>query len=449
MSEYKEQAQKIVEKALLNGADETEVFISKGKSTGFSIQNNAIEAASGREEFGFGIRIIKNKRIGFAYSTILDNAEDTIKKAISSSKLSEPTSYSFPKPSKITNIHNIYDKKIANLEPNQCISFLSDLIRSACSVNSSIVVSGGGMSAGENDFTIVNSHGLCFSENETFVSVSAGVLFNGNEKTTGFDMVESRVFDVDFCSVGKNAAQMALDMRKAKKMESKKTAVIFTPFTFEPLLEFIVTPALYGDQAMRGSTFFSNKIGSAVIDESLTVLDDPLLDSGLNSCSIDDEGTASRKTVLIDEGVLRSFLYDSITASKYSTISTSNGIRAEDFKGVPRTAARNLIVQSPNSSSFQNLLRDTSDGVLVYELLGAHTSNPASGDFSVGSSILFRIKNGEIAYPLKKAMLAGNMFSSIKKSAEIGNDYKKLSGSFSPSSFYIPSIRLQDVNVIT
>jgi PmbA protein len=155
---------------------------------------------------------------------------------------------------------------------------------------------------------------------------------------------------------------------------------------------------------------------------------------------------------LIKNGILKGFMFDIDTASKFDTQSTGNGLRCErwatsrSYKAPPKTVCRNFVVEG-NSKKVEDLISEVENGLLVYEVLGAHTSNPASGDFSVNSSSLFKIEKGEVAYPVKSAMLSGNLPECLKKVRGIGDDYKHKTGGLSPVGFYIPTYCLDGVTV--
>ena len=181
-------------------------------------------------------------------------------------------------------------------------------------------------------------------------------------------------------------------------------------------------------------------------------MDDGALPGGLNSAAVDDEGACSRRTELISRGVLSGFLYAQSTALEYGVESTANAIRAgrlsssSNYKSSPTVKARHIGVEGERQN-VDDLMADVKEGVLVYDVLGAHTSNPASGDFSVNSPMIFKIESGEVVHPIKSAMLAGNFPEALKYVKGMGDDHKLVSGGLTPISFYIPSISLEGIRV--
>jgi len=154
---------------------------------------------------------------------------------------------------------------------------------------------------------------------------------------------------------------------------------------------------------------------------------------------------------LIDDGVLKMFLYDEFSAMESGARPTGNAMHADrmesgtTYKVPPTTCARNLILEGRTASE-EALIRDTKNGVLVLDVLGAHTSNRASGDFSVAIYAGYAIRDGEIAYPLKGGMIGGNM-PALLMGADLADNYKLVASGLSPATGYIPSIKFENVRV--
>jgi PmbA protein len=168
-------------------------------------------------------------------------------------------------------------------------------------------------------------------------------------------------------------------------------------------------------------------VGDKVSAESLAIADDGLLSGGMDSSAFDGEGVPSQRTVLIDEGILKGYLYDSYTAGKEGARSTGNAVRS-GYSDVPCVGSRNLILSSSDS---RDLLAETK-GLMVGSLIGAHTANPISGDFSVEAKNAFLIAPGEDAKPIRSLMLAGNFFE-LLKDIEIGRDVRAIGAIVTPT----------------
>jgi PmbA protein len=443
---------KIVDMALKRGAHEAEVFMIKSEGRGFMIERNSVSSTSGGMQKGIGIRVVKDKKLGFAYCTEEEKADKAIERALSLSKLGKQSEFTFPEPGKTKRIKNIHDDSIVKYSAEEALEGVKDLISSALEVDPDIIVTRGGVSYGFESFVIVNSKGLEVEDEGTEIHASVNMVLRKNGLSTGFEDFSSRILDIDFNAIGRRCAELTVRGQNVKKVEKKEMTVVLTPYAFANLLEFVTAPALYGEAAHKGESVYSGKLGDIVASENISIIDDGLLSGGLNSAIVDDEGVPSKRTELISKGILNGFLYSQSSAIEYKADNTANAMRAErlassrNYKSTPSVKARNIIVEG-EAKSVKSLLDEVDEGVLVYEVLGAHTSNPASGDFSVDSPILFKIEKGEIVYPIKSAMLSGNFPSCLKKVVAIGDDHKLLPGDLTPVSFYIPTVSLEGVRV--
>ena len=176
-------------------------------------------------------------------------------------------------------------------------------------------------------------------------------------------------------------------------------------------------------------------MGQQVIDPALSVLDDPFLERGLSSTRWDAEGVSTRKIAYIRQGILEGFSYDLKTAYRYGQESTGNAVRA-GHGGAPAIGTHNIIVDGPR----EDVMAD--EAIYVEDVVGAHTANPLSGDFSVELTNPFRIAGGAYGTPVRKAMMSGNVFGMLADSASLGKDDRVI------GSLVLPSIRLQKQHII-
>jgi PmbA protein len=151
------------------------------------------------------------------------------------------------------------------------------------------------------------------------------------------------------------------------------------------------------------------------------VLDDGLLEGGLGTAPTDDETVPMKKKTVIERGRLTMFLYNTYTANKDKTASTGNGMRG-GFKGLPGVGLTNLYIE-PGDSTLQDLMASVGRGLYITEVMGMHTANPISGDFSVGATG-FWIEKGEKAYPVREITIAGNILDLMKNVAVVGSDIR-------------------------
>ena len=195
--------------------------------------------------------------------------------------------------------------------------------------------------------------------------------------------------------------------------------------------------AFDGENVRRGRSILKDKIGEKIANPTLSVIDNPLLEKGMLTSKCDGEGSVSKETELIKDGVLNSFLYDIYTANKVGGKTTSNGNRYS-YMSTPMISPTNLEFKFSETKD----LSEIDKGVLTTSVLGAHTANPISGDFSVEASNAFKIENGELTDPINKAMISGNIFEIMKKVEGLDSEIRQY------GSFIIPKLLVHDLRVV-
>jgi len=448
--------EKGLEKAQRAGAQDAEVGIISGEGFSLSIQNNAINSSSGGTGLGIAIRILKNHRLGFAYCTRADDMEAAVEQAVSASRLGKRTGMKFPgRPPRWPDAGALYDRRLAHLTPGEGTELLAGMVDAATGADPCLNVTGGGIGADMRSFAIANTAGLACVVETTDVYGSVHVVCRkGDSVSTGSESDFSHRHDLDFPTIGESAARLALDSLHGRKLEGGVMPVVFTPEALSNLVEFITVPAFFGNRAHRGESVYSDRMDENVVHPELDIYDDGLLPNGHYTSPLDDEGVPSRRVDLVASGMLRSYLYDLETAAEYGMMSTSSGLRAgglasaRGFKMPVEVHSRNFTMEGRNpKNSREDVIAEIDRGVLIHEILGAHTANPASGDFSVNSSTLFYIENGEIACPIRQAMLSGNFPAALENMIAIGRDFKNLGGSLSVNGMNLPTMALDGIRV--
>ena len=192
----------------------------------------------------------------------------------------------------------------------------------------------------------------------------------------------------------------------------------------------IISACFSGDAVLKNKSFLAGKLGQCVASPELMLIDDGTLPNHLGSASFDGEGTATQRTVLLEHGVLRNYLHDCHSAAKAGVVSTGNGMRGS-YKGTPHVATTNYYLEAGNQKP-EELIGAVERGIYVTEILGAHTANPVSGDFSFGASGIL-IEHGHLTKPVRGITIAGNFQQLLKKIIGIGNDLTFFGGQGAPT----------------
>ena len=438
MTDIFEIARKSLGYAKKAGADETEIYCIRGRSVTIDVQKDEIDLAKESLISGIGIRAIVKGAVGFSSTNDLSRAEEACILAVKSARVrkGDPEWSGLPQKKKCPVVRDVLDKKLVNIDIESCIEHTALMIEGAKSVPSVSPTSGNFMSLNSTTL-ILNSNGVEVKEEDTFVNASIDTATKGAEMSTGSEFDASRMLDVDFYKIGKSAAQLANRSQNGVRAETGDIPVLLEPMAFSDILENTFLTSLNSDNVQKGRSALIGKMGSIIANEKLSLTDDGILPGGMGTASTDDEGTPSRKNELVKNGTLTSFIYDCYTAGKEKIESTGNAVRGS-FTSTPSISIRNLIVDYPRS----DITGETNNGVIVNSVIGAHTANPISGDFSVEARNSFIIKDGEIGSPIKSMMISGNIFELLKNIDGAGKDVRRV------SNIITPTIRVSRMKVI-
>ncbi len=430
-------AENAVDISLKKGAAEAEVYVYEGQATSVGIERGQITKSNRIIDRGLGVRVSVNKAIGFAYTNIIESQiaiEDTILKALSAARASKPDQdwNGLPEKKPYASAEKTYDRKIFELRSEDLVDVASVMLDAAVNVNKRVFPIEGGAGAAYLSNAIANSNGITGFDKGTIIECSlAAVVKEGNTVTpVCFEFNAERSYNIDPEWVGKEAAHLAVSALKTKRIETKNTKLILTQFALQDLFYFTLINAVKADNVQRNQSPFKGKIGAKVASENVTIYDDGLFQGGLRTGTFDGEGAPHQKTLLVEKGVLRSFLYDNYAAKKEGKESTGNASRA-GYLSTPDIDATNFHLMPGNKTSDQ-LMDEVDDGLIIYYLQGAHSSNPVSGEFSVVATPAWKIRKGEIVHSSRGVMLAGNIFEVLKNVSVIADNDRKMGQLISP-----------------
>ena len=424
--------EKILKIAEKHGACACEVFYSSAKSYSFSTAGEVIKTKEYDSDSGFGIRVLKNRRIGFSYFTDRNKAEEAVKTAVAVSKFSEEVAgFEFSHDKKFKDVKGIYDKKLANLCENDAKNLIYDLFSGARECAEPIESD---LSFGTSKIKIINSCGLDTGGKYTKISCTMQA---GYKNSSAYSTYASCNLDIDPFKLGKSAGVLAKQMYKPGKIKSCKTNIIFNSSALHELFSGMLFPAVNGSNTRRGLSFFCGKQGKEVANNILNIYDDPLYREGLGSSSFDAEGSETFKKPIIENGILKKFLYDLKNAALAKTKTTGNCERSGYSS--PVSVSPSNIVVSPGDT--KNLISECKNGIYLHSALGWHTANSLTGDFSVSIDVGFKVEDGEIKKGVS-GIIAGNFFEMLKKIKGIEKKQERYLDLISPK------IEFYDVGVI-
>ena len=424
------------EKEVKKICDEYEVYVNTGKTIELDSKNDELNFAKEEITQGIGIRVLKDSKMGFAFTSDLNKITQTAAQALENTKLNNPDeNYAFSQETKVNEVDKLYDKKFENLNLDEAIDFLNNIITKASETKCE--VTSAGFSANSGKSLILNSNGVSIANKGTGFGAGLSVNIEANENVaTAYDSISSRYYDLDGNKLASDVCKLAIDSINTKPVETKDYDVVLDYYAATGLLSTFLA-AFNGENVQRQRSILHDKINEEIVSPSLSIANDPTLEKRMYSTKCDGEGTVSKKTNLVENSVLKSFMYDIYTANKGNTTSTGNGYRGS-YSSTPQVSPSNITLEFEQNIGIDEI----SEGVLTTSVLGAHTANPISGDFSVEASNAFKIENGEISYPINKAMISGNIFEIMKKCEGVKSEIKQ----YGP--FILPKILVHNLRVV-
>jgi len=448
-AELIEYGKRAVDFALRNGADEAEAYLSMSSGTSIDIERGQIVRSAKSVDQGLGVRAVYRKAVGFSYTNTLTvkTIENVASRDFKAAKASRPDKdwLKFPSHGCLGKPKGTYDKRILDLSSDILVTMTTDMLEAVTSYDKRVLAVAGGTAKSLFSSAVVNSNGIESSDVGTVVGCSMETIArDGSDVTPAcYEVNMERVYDVDPIGVGVEVATQALSSLGARKIGSGTFPVIFTQAAFRSLLYYTVINAVKADYVQRKRSAFKDKIGEKVASELVTVHDDGLLDGGLLTGKFDDEGVPSQKTSIIEKGILKNFLYDNYTANKAGVESTGNASRSgvASYASTPVLAASNFVFKEGNKTP-EKLVSEVDEGLIVYGVQGAHSSNPESGEFSVVATPVWKIEKGNVAYAIRDVMLTGVFFDVLRNVSALGNNVRKL------GQLVAPWVRVENVKVI-
>jgi len=431
-------AEDIIRKTLKKGCDAVEVFIKNAKGLSVEAKGGEVEALEATRDCGISIKVIRNRKLGFAFTTSPEEIENTIEEAVRGAGWTVEDEYVDIPADEACKEVLIFDKTIKEIKEDDVINNALKLEESALAFDKRIKkVRNAAVTSDTASTIIVNSKGVSVSYESTYYSAHVTTLAqNGNgDSQMGWDFAGSRrMSDVDIASTGKTASARAVELLGSRKITTTVAPVILSPSVAVNFLG-ILSNSLSAEAVQKKRSFLIDKTGQSIMSSHVDIIDDGTMQWGTGTKPADDEGVPVTKKAIVSSGVLNGYIHNTYTARKAGIKSTGNAIRGS-YKSLPGIGVTNFYIkpmESQKSEEKENkLVKSLSRGILVLNAMGVHTANPISGDFSIGISGLW-IENGEILYPVKEAIMSGNILEMFRKIEGVGADLKFYGNTGSPS----------------
>lgn len=406
--DYKAIAEESVRKCLKKGADAAEVYIETRRDLSLEVRKGDVETVKEAASFGAGIRVFVKGKMAFSSSNDLGEKalNDAIGRAIEFARITTPDPNNvLPDDKGMTDIAGLYDPQIAQIPMEQKIELAKMTEKLAMKDPRITKSNGASYQEAEGEVSIANSSGLLKSYKAGGCGYGVSVVAEkGEQKSSGYESC-SRRFYKDLKPVEEIAAKAARDayeMLDPRPIKTQQAAVIFSPDVARAILGGILG-AVNGERVLQGASFLGKKMGQKIGSELITLIDDGTREKGMASDPFDGEGVPTQKRLIVDKGILKGFLYNTIVAKRAGVQSTGNASR-RDFTSLPGIGAHNFYMAAGGAKP-EEIIQATKVGLLVKEVTG-YGINPVNGNFS-GGAAGFWIEDGKIAFPVKGLTIAG------------------------------------------
>ena len=429
-----------------------EVYVTRGTDNEVRAYDGAIESLTSADSAGVGIRVVRDgpdgegTRLGFAWAGSLD--PDVVQAALGDAR--DNARYATPDPDVVLAEpdgfspveQDLWDDGVITTPLEEKIALALELERATRGADPRVrQVSSADYSDGRVEVALASTTGIRSTARRTtaFLSVDAIAGEGADSQTgTGFSVGRSPT-GLDPDEAKDDAVLRATRLLGAQKARSGRCTVVFDPRVVSTLLS-VVASALSGEAVVKGRSFFAGRIGETVANAAVSLTDDPTDSRAFSAAAYDGEGLACRRNVLISDGVLRMFVYDTVSARRAQTRSTGSAVRG-GFSGTPSAGCRALVL-APGQMGADDILEMVGDGLYVQSVTGMHSGvNPVSGDFSVGAEGLM-IRGGSLAEPVREVTVASSLQRMLQSIVGIGADLRWLPGVAAGQTLAIADMQL-------
>ncbi|MCO6544330.1 MAG: metalloprotease TldD [Gilliamella sp.] len=416
-----------------------DLYFLSGYYENWLLEDGIIKNASFHRDQGVGVRAIVGEKTGFAYTDQLSLArlEQSILAANSITKIQTPIKVT---PFKFVQTVSIYSSinPINSFSKEQKIELLQQIDYLARSIDPRVIEVSASLTGSYEDILIAATDGTLKADIRPLVRLSVSVLVekegrrergsSGGGGRFGYEYfltINPKTSESYADSYAREAVRQALVSLSAKAAPAGTMPVVLGAGWPGVLLHEAVGHGLEGDFNRKNSSVFSGKIGEQVTSEVCTIVDDGTIENRRGSLSIDDEGTPSQKTVLIENGILKGYMFDKLNAKLMNTYSTGNG-RREGYAYLPMPRMTNTYMLAGNSS-FDDIISSVDYGLYAPNFAGGQV-DITSGKFVFSTSEAYLIEKGKIKTPVKGATLIGSGIETMQQISMVGNDLALDSG---------------------
>ena len=426
-TDLKSLAADVVRRATQGGATTAECVVREGDEFSTVVRLGQVETLKESGSRAIGVRVFFGQRAASTYSSDFSppGIDRMLKSALELARITSEDPYAgIPEAGKFGSLSgnlDLYHEDVYSLPGPERIDYARRAEKAALDSDPRMKNSeGGSFDAATGRKVLANSHGFVGEYRRSYCSVSAVPIAQdeqgGMQRDYWYSVARSLAKLESPEQVGKEAARRTLRRLGARRVKTAHVPVVLDPMVSTSMLEHIFE-GINGDSVYRGASFLAGKLGEKIAGSNVTVIDDGTIVGGFGTSPYDGEGIPTRRTVVVENGVLKSYLLNTYTAKKLKLETTGNASRG--LAGTPGISPGNYFLQAGKKTP-QEMIAEIKDGLYVTEFLG-HGANLVTGDYSRGASGLW-IVNGELAYPVEEITVAGNLKDIFKNISEVASD---------------------------
>jgi PmbA protein len=430
-TDLQELAEFVVSRALLAGASDAEVTIREGDEFSTTVRLGEVETLKESGSRGIGLRVLTAAENGYRVASTSssdftpEGIEHLVNGAVALAQVTSVDAFAGLAEAgefgKLSGDLELYHEDVYSLPIEERIAWARRAEAASMAVDTRLVNSdGASFDAATGRRVFANSRGFMGEYRSSYCSIATSPIAQGanGEMQRDYWWSQARAFrDLEQPEeVGREAARRTLRMLDARRVPTQQAPVVFAPEVARGMVGAIFDAAA-GDAIYRGASIFAGKLGEEVAAPSVTVVDDGTIPGGFGTSPFDAEGLPSRRTVIVEKGVLRSYVLNTYAGRKLGMKSTGNAGRG--LAGNPYLDAGNLFLEAGTQAA-EEIVRGVERGLYLTRMLG-HGVNLVTGDYSRGAAGLW-IENGELAYPVHEITIAGNLREMLRNIMAIGSD---------------------------
>ncbi|MBI4311399.1 MAG: TldD/PmbA family protein [Chloroflexi bacterium] len=428
--------QEVLERAL-KVAEQAEVYCVSSVETPAHFEANHLKRLETIESQGIALRIVRNGRIGFASTTNLSDLQGLVNRAVEVSSFGAESRLDLPGKMDYPEVP-VYDPDAVHVTGDDLAQLGQGLIDALRAENPDVLCEGTA-SKTVSTTTILNSKGCSLTYTQSNFEVSLeGTVVEGTDMLFVYDTIHSGRVIRDTGSLLRSVTQQLTLGRRVAQPISGLLPVIFTPRGVSGAMLWPLTSAFNGRSVIQGTSPLTGRLGERIVDERVTLWDDPTVPYTHGSGMADDEGIPSRRLPLVQRGVAANFLYDLQTAGMAKRPSTGSATRWS--LGMAPLPSASVTVMEPGNSAFEDMVKDVKKGIIVESMLGAGQSNILAGDFSGNVLMGYCVEDGKIVGRAKDTVISGNVYEVLNNLAGIGLESRWIWGRLSAPAIYCKSV---------